>query len=181
MNYQRIYNQIVERARNRALNCYSEKHHIIPKCIGGTDENTNLVKLTAREHFLCHWLLVRIYPENRKLIGAFWLMCNKRNGNQQRIIPSSRAYEEAKLLISNIGVLQSVREKISATTKGRVKSEITKQRISQAKKGVRLSKEHIEAVRISKLGTKRTPGQKLIASIAQKQAWERRRRNAATT
>ena len=60
MNYQRIYNQIIERAKTRQLNCYKEKHHIIPRCIGGKDIN-NIVELTAKEHFLCHRLLCEIY------------------------------------------------------------------------------------------------------------------------
>ena len=67
MNYEKIYNQIVNRAKNRILECYTEKHHIIPRCMGGSDDKENLVSLTAREHFLCHHLLVRIYPENIKL------------------------------------------------------------------------------------------------------------------
>jgi len=56
MNYQKIYDQIIERAKNRKLEGYKEKHHIIPKCLGGPDNKENLVELTAREHFLCHLL-----------------------------------------------------------------------------------------------------------------------------
>jgi phosphoglycolate phosphatase-like HAD superfamily hydrolase len=57
----------VERARNRVLDSYTERHHIIPRCIGGTDVKENLVDLTAREHFICHRLLVNIHPDNNKL------------------------------------------------------------------------------------------------------------------
>jgi hypothetical protein len=57
MNYERIYNQIIERAKNRKLIGYKERHHIIPKCMGGNNNELNLVELTAREHFLCHWLI----------------------------------------------------------------------------------------------------------------------------
>ena len=52
MNYQKIYNQIIERAKNRQLEGYKEKHHIIPRCLNGNNDKENLVKLTAREHFL---------------------------------------------------------------------------------------------------------------------------------
>lgn len=61
MNYQRIHDQIIERAKYRKLTGYCEKHHIIPKCMGGTNDTTNLVKLTAREHFIIHLLLAEIY------------------------------------------------------------------------------------------------------------------------
>jgi hypothetical protein len=103
MDYQRIYNQIIERAINRELHCYKEKHHIIPKCIGGTNDKLNLVNLTAREHFICHWLLVRIFPDNHKIIYAFWAMCNQKSEHQiERRTPSSRVYEEGRNAFSKI-------------------------------------------------------------------------------
>ena len=67
MNYEKIYNQIIDRAKIRVLEGYKEIHHIIPRCVGGTNDKDNLVTLTAREHFICHWLLVRMYPDNNKL------------------------------------------------------------------------------------------------------------------
>lgn len=103
MNYQRIYDQIIDRARIRVLEkeIYREKHHIIPKCLGGSDDKENLVELTAREHFLCHWLLVRIFPENNKLSFAFWSMCKQKTSKQLRYTPSSRVYEEARQSFNN--------------------------------------------------------------------------------
>jgi hypothetical protein len=71
MNYQKIYDRIIEFARMRAHNDYTELHHIIPRCLGGNNSNANLVRLTYREHFLCHWLLCKIYPDNFKLKAAF--------------------------------------------------------------------------------------------------------------
>lgn len=70
--YNRWYNSIIERARNRKLDSYTEKHHILPRSLGGTDDKNNLVNLTAREHFICHWLLTKIYTgESRsKMIYA---------------------------------------------------------------------------------------------------------------
>ena len=96
MNYQKIYDQIIERAKTRKLESYKERHHIIPKCIGGTNEKSNIVELTAREHFLCHWLLYEIYLGNRKLAMAFFMMCNIKDRNQKRYTPSSRIYQYAK-------------------------------------------------------------------------------------
>lgn len=63
MNYQKIYNQLIENARlkNNSENEYYEIHHIIPSCVGGTSESNNLVKLTAREHFVAHKLLCKLY------------------------------------------------------------------------------------------------------------------------
>jgi hypothetical protein len=96
MNYQRIYDQIIDRAKTRKLEGYKEKHHIIPKCLGGSNEKENLVELTAREHFICHLLLCKIYPENINLTFALWAMVNMRTSSQERVKVSSTLYEEIK-------------------------------------------------------------------------------------
>lgn len=58
--YTRWYYQIVENAKNRELDGYGEKHHIIPKSLGGCNEKENLVKLTAREHLIVHMFLTKM-------------------------------------------------------------------------------------------------------------------------
>ena len=58
--YTRWYNQITERARCRLTKDYTETHHVNPRSLGGTDDVENLVELTAREHFICHWLLTKM-------------------------------------------------------------------------------------------------------------------------
>jgi hypothetical protein len=59
--YQRWYNDIVLRGKTRVLDCYRERHHILPRSLGGDDYEENIVDLTYREHFLVHWLLTKIY------------------------------------------------------------------------------------------------------------------------
>ena len=94
MDYKKIYDQICNRARSRKLTGYKEKHHIIPRCLGGNNSKDNIVELTAREHFLCHLMLCEIYPSNPKLIHAAWMMSNNRSHNHKRdYIVSSRVYE----------------------------------------------------------------------------------------
>ena len=98
MNYERIYNQIIERSNSRILKGYKEKHHIIPKCLGGCNDKTNIAILTAREHFICHMLLCKIYPKHIGLTAAFWMFCNKRKNKFQdkNYKVSARTYEIAK-------------------------------------------------------------------------------------
>lgn len=82
MNYQKHYNSLIERAKNRAsskkeaqaLLGYVEKHHVIPTCMEGTNEKSNLVYLTASEHYVAHQLLVKIYPGNTSLIRSAYMM-----------------------------------------------------------------------------------------------------------
>lgn len=82
MNYKRIHDSIIERAKTRVNSGYTETHHIIPKCLGGTNENHNLVELTPEEHFLIHILLVKIFPDNHNLIFAVKLMCEHDSTNR---------------------------------------------------------------------------------------------------
>lgn len=70
MNYEKHYNLLIDRARNRTLEGYSERHHIIPKCMGGDNSKENLVRLTAEEHYVAHQLLVKMYPDNDSLVYA---------------------------------------------------------------------------------------------------------------
>lgn len=83
MNYQRIYDALMaSRKANKTPDSYHEKHHIIPRSMGGTDENSNLVELTGREHYLAHWLLARIHGGSQWV--AVWFMssggCNSAKG-----------------------------------------------------------------------------------------------------
>ena len=54
MDYKKIYQQIIDRARSRSITGYKETHHIIPRCLGGTDDPMNLVDLTPEEHYVAH-------------------------------------------------------------------------------------------------------------------------------
>lgn len=74
MNYNIIYQKLISRALNRKLTTYSESHHIIPRCMGGADDASNLVDLTPEEHFVCHQLLVKMHPNNASLVYAARMM-----------------------------------------------------------------------------------------------------------
>lgn len=164
MNYQKIYNKIIERARTRQIEGYVEKHHIIPRCLGGNDNNKNLVQLTPKEHFICHRLLCEIYPNNDKLKYALFLMSiGKRKKKENHYNISCRIYERIKtewqLKIKGKPkpdgfMSDSLKEKISQSNKGISRnkgtkfSEEVKQKISQAKKGKSLNKQHLENLRI---------------------------------
>ncbi len=93
MNYLSIYNSIITNSLNSGRRkrkhtdpnyVYYERHHIIPKCVGGTDDIGNLVLLTAREHFVAHQLLTKIYPEEHKLVFALRMLCRNNNKNHIR-------------------------------------------------------------------------------------------------
>lgn len=58
MNYKKHYDLLIQKALDRVKpDCYFEKHHIVPKCVGGSDEESNLVNLTYKEHCVAHRML----------------------------------------------------------------------------------------------------------------------------
>jgi hypothetical protein len=85
MNYQKIYQNLVQRSKTRILevSIYTETHHIIPRCMGGSNLAENLVELTPEEHLIAHLLLVKIYPNNPKLVYAANWMTSRVRSNKE--------------------------------------------------------------------------------------------------
>ena len=151
--YEKWYATIIENAKDRKLTGYKETHHIVPRSLGGSDDADNLVDLTAREHFVCHWLLVRIHtgPAQHKMVYALNGM--KRSGKAQFSAVHSATMkgrtphnkgkamsEEQKLAISkaNTGKKRSAETiaKHVANQTGKKHSDSTKAKMSAAAKGV---------------------------------------------
>lgn len=94
------YLKIVHHYKNEGCAAlFSEKHHITPRCLGGTDEPENIVRLPAKAHIICHYLLHKAYPQNRALAKAFSMMAVNKKGQERRF--SSRLYEQSKIARSN--------------------------------------------------------------------------------
>jgi hypothetical protein len=97
--YTKWYNQIIERAKHRDLDDYTESHHIIPESLGGSDAPENLVNLTAREHFLCHWLLVKTTTgeDHYKMLNALRMMRAEKQGQKRyKTKITARVYDRIK-------------------------------------------------------------------------------------
>lgn len=138
MNYVKIYNQIVDKARkeNRSKsNSYYENHHILPKCLGGSNKKDNRILLTPREHFICHWLLIKIYKdqpkEYTKMLRAFVLMKAKNPSQGKRYI-NSKIYESVKRkLYGDNGILSGE----NSTFFGKTHSKEIRKKLSESKLG----------------------------------------------
>lgn len=132
MNYQNVYNSLISRARAReSLLGYKETHHIVPRCIGGSDDKENLVELTGREHFIAHWLLCKIY-DAPGLKKAFGLMCLTGKSRSYKV--SSQLYELGK-------------RRLSEAATGRKASIETREKISKSLKGREFTEEHLANMR----------------------------------
>ena len=98
--YSKTYFAITSNAKQRTTEGYTELHHIIPQSMGGSNDKENLVELTAREHFICHWLLVKMTEgdDRSKMLYALKGM-KAENKHQQRYHTkiTARVYETYRI------------------------------------------------------------------------------------
>ena len=108
MDYQKHYNQLISKAINQPYNGYTEIHHITPKCLGGLDSKSNLVRLSAKQHFVAHHLLYKIHGGS-KLAHAWYAMCRVGKGQEDRLV-NARMFERIKTLRSRLLRAESIGE-----------------------------------------------------------------------
>jgi hypothetical protein len=166
MNYKKIYDNLITRTLERGVPMgYSESHHIVPKCMGGGDEKTNLVRLTAREHFLAHMLLCNIYPNNVKLSTALFCMCNQQNNKMHRYTPSSKEYARIK-------------EQYTSLLKDANLDSKRRKRISESMKGIPLSMEHKLSLSASMKKPKNATHKEILKNFLQSEEVKQKRIDA---
>ena len=91
--YLNRYKKLIEYCKdNPTVSIDYETHHIIPKCLGGTDDVNNLIKLSTRHHFLAHWILWKTYMTQGLAYAFFMMMVVNKNhpGRTRRI--NSKTY-----------------------------------------------------------------------------------------
>lgn len=151
---------IITHTQNRVNQIgYIEKHHIIPKSMGGSNSKSNLVELTPKEHYVCHLLLTKMVTGEfqRKMWYAHYMMMRGKN----RYKPNSRMYEIAKQNMiaankqrpgPNLGKVmsQEQKNKIGASQKGIPKGPMTEEH-KQHLRGPK-SEEHKKKLSESRLG-----------------------------
>ena len=98
MNYIKIYNSLVSNKvdRRKGKDVYYESHHIMPKSLGGDNDKSNLVLLTAREHFVAHRLLTKIYPNSWKMKFALFMMAQEDTKAAKGLSVNSNTYERLR-------------------------------------------------------------------------------------
>lgn len=130
--YTKMYFSIVENAKLRkCIDGYSEKHHIIPKSLGGDNSHTNIVILNAREHFVCHRLLPKMTTGSfrYKMLSAIFRMMH--SSQSQRYIGTSHTYNSIK--IEKAKLASTIFSGDNNPFYGKTHSEETRQRLKIAR------------------------------------------------
>lgn len=117
--YRTWYFSIIDSAVQRD-STRGEKHHVIPKSLGGSNEKVNIVRLTSREHFICHKLLFKMTTgeDRRKMATALVLMGGRKT--------PSKTYSEARAVHA---------AHISSVKKGSTHTDAAKTKMSAARMG----------------------------------------------
>jgi len=137
--YKKWHDNIITNAQSRVLKGYKEIHHILPKSLGGSNDKSNLVELTAREHFLVHLLLCKftVGIARQKMAYGFHAMTSFKNKGRYTNF-NSKVFENIR---KNLKMTDEHKQKISKAMKGNPKIV-----------GKKLTEEHKEKVRLAKLG-----------------------------
>ncbi len=155
--YTKCYYNIIRKASNRINVGYVEIHHIVPRSMGGSDEVSNLIKLTAREHFVCHLLLTKMVngQYRYKAIKAAQMLAIVSGPGQPRYKVTSRIYKF--LMEQNLEISNETRERMGLSQKRRFAMT----------EGTFKNKKHTEET-LKKLRKPKTEKQKVNQSQAMK-------------
>ena len=171
--YSKLYHKIIFIAKQRVINGYTERNHIIPQSLGGSNDKNNLVDLTAREHFICHWLLIKMTEgeDRSKMLYALNGM-KAQNKYQERYHTkiTARVYEKYRIEHSeNHSKVMKSKNIIPWNKGGAVLTDEQRKRISEAAKNRKpMSAEARAKGNEKRKGQKRSEDTKLKMSMAAK-------------
>lgn len=158
MDYAAHYSSLISRARNRELQGYFERHHTIPKCLGGSDDHFNIVSLTPEEHYVAHQLLVKMHPGVHGLVYATIMMAARCSGN--------KAYGWLRRKASGFTKSPEVRAKISAAIRAAWKRPDAAKNMVAARKGRPLTQEWKAKISAAGMGRVQTAETRRKLSLA---------------
>jgi hypothetical protein len=156
-HYQR-YQRFIGALKGQSVDGYVEVHHIVPRSLGGSDDASNLIRLTARQHYVAHWMLARAIGGSAA--RAFFMMSNfgkygQVNSTTYQIARKEYAEQASKQLTMrpNIPAFTAEhRQKLSQAKKGRQLSEETRRKVGAARLGSKLSEETRRRISEAKKG-----------------------------
>ena len=182
--YYWIYFSLILKARVRETNDgYKERHHIVPRSLGGNDQETNIVVLTAKEHYICHRLLTKYVIGNgyHKMLFALDAMGMQSKNTINRYRMPARVYQYNRRKLSEIGCTEETRQKIAIANKGRKPHNTGKKRSAETCANIRdglkerhrinpintVSQKTRDMARLTHTGRKRSDQTRMLLSRSQ--------------
>lgn len=169
MDYKNLHDQIIARSKTRKLvDCYFESHHVVPKSMGGTDADENIVALTGREHYLIHWLLYKIH-KCREMAFAWYRMSHGKRSVGRYVSHTFQYARTARAkamsdLFTGRKLSVEHKEKLCAAKIGKSYSDIG--RNTSPLKGRELTDEHKKKLGLASKGRTRTEESRAAQSMS---------------
>lgn len=169
MNYLRIYFRIIRKAKNenriKSEVLYYEKHHIRPGCVGGSRKKSNLVLLTAKEHFICHACLAKHFENNLKYSikfkYAFYMM--KASSRHHKRYFNSATFENNKLKLYGENGL--IKGKNASRYGAKTPLDVREKQSKSRKKYIKDNPDEIERLQHMALNRTKEHRNKIIESL----------------
>lgn len=157
-HYNSRYEKFIDSLKTQTVLGYTERHHIVPKSLGGSNDKSNLIRLTPRQHYIAHWMLWKIY--GGAMTRAFFLMSHE--DRNHRI--NSKTYKLARENYS-----QQVKEQMAKQSNVPKFTVEHREKLRQAKLGTTLSAETRKKLGDAQRGRKLSDETKLKISLTKKQ------------
>lgn len=160
--YIRLINKCKEMSKDDLKLVYTEKHHILPKCMGGKDVKSNIIEMPIRYHIMAHIVLTIAYSEIPGLRYALMLITSDGNKNNQlkrkeglktfstRLLSTMR--EDAVKKLKELGRSEEHRRKLRNAMLGKKLSEEQKRKISESGRGLKRSPETRRRISLAQIG-----------------------------
>lgn len=174
--YTRLYFKIIDKAisedRNKLEKTYYESHHIIPRSLNGSNDITNLVLLTFKEHYICHRLLCKMTDGNdtNKMKYALYMLCKSSKGQERNM----SFHQRMKCLESN---RQASRTRNHKPHLGHLHSDETKELLRQKSSGRKHTKEAKDKISKANVITNISRGTKVKAFLTGRPKSEEHKKN----
>ncbi len=153
--YYKQYNNLINKCIKLKDEGYSEteileEHHILPKCMGGTNNSDNLIKMPVRYHIFAHIFLMKAYPNNHKLSYAAKRMLNSNTYQGRYSILKTLPVRLISLIRSE--AIRNLKDK--NPFKGKTHTKESREKMSISHKNKFPTKETREKQSKAKLGNK---------------------------
>lgn len=149
MDYKQHYGRLIDNAKQGHFEGYTEKHHIVPRCMGGSNSKANIICLSAEAHFMAHKLLMKMHPKSFGLMSAVFFMSSCNRFIEGRVNNKIFGWLRRRMSEKMKGrtVTEETRQKARAASTGQTHTAETRKKIGDFHRGIPRTQEVVEKLR----------------------------------